>query len=789
MLPTQASQSGYWGLQSETELSRRLPFEHQANGIYSSRRYIVQNGQITFTNAEIFDHQAGDGLVTDAWKENPLYSRGTGQTPNTCLDFVYRLLEHMNLDLDPAMNTIFASGDAYYTIASPKNSVSENVPHVWSEKLELPDGYKPPPGVDTWARIFDVLQDPKQPTLMLDSAVVCKTKMAKRQCTNPEQFGEDTWFSDTITEEELDGLLAGTPPDDSSRIPSIAQETRGTVQPFQDAVGTPETAGTDLATIGMGRAAGVVSAVWLVAREVAQGLGQIVGPAFVLLDMVQGNWVGAGLAAVGLALGAAISMAGAGPVGWIVGGIIAALFTILPGAWEKKNIAAIGDRVGILQYAFFGDSTHTGNEKCASQGNPNCTAVFGPGVLSLVFGWNNFDSIAFLIQFNQGYAMTLPEIANSFYDLDDPKNNDHSDGSTQMTTIKCNNKKGTSNAFGSWEGDDPSKCNHPTFQLNRPMITLPNINHTADQIYNRIIPNPGGDCKLVNDAANSLNIPEYNMTITGQPVAIACNVSAAEQIDGTVIPLTPIGNQTVIPLTPITNQTVAAVSSGNTSTDGQNGHQIAVPPPTPFQPLLNSTNAVCLSGSGGTLCVPNGQYDIQRGSLGFDSSKINSLTMPAGASMSWSEAGQEMPHGVGSGATLQSFSLNQTATNTNFAAAMARAPKAGPNGGGARWNASLPGIPDPPVVCLFTETDHNGDVVCFGSGGGNVTGGIAGRSSSVAVHGNATAEIFAQFYGDAGSATVTSDILDLSQEVYGTAGSFNQKVVAMRVCQGTCDVT
>ena len=41
-------------------------------------------------------------------------------------------------------------------------------------------------------------------------------------------------------------------------------------------------------------------------------------------------------------------------------------------------------------------------------GNLNCTAIYGSGTLSSVLGLNNFDSIAFLIQYNQGYPMSIP---------------------------------------------------------------------------------------------------------------------------------------------------------------------------------------------------------------------------------------------------------------------------------------------------------------------------------------------------------------------------------------------
>lgn len=734
-------------------------------GVSNSRRYVRQTGQISISNNAIFNHQTGTGLLAQVWNQNAMYQRGTGSAPNTGINLVQRLLGALNLTVEPSMALIYSNGEEYYT--SHSDAYEQKIDYVWS--IRQPSNSS---GINEWVRVFDVTTSPAAPALMLDSrnSSVDGGTLAEKQKRgeNPAAFDQTAWFSASVTQAEMNNL----PPPSTKQLPTIQQEAKSAVAPFENTLAQSGSAGlVNTAEITMGRAAGVVIATFLIGEGVADALGAAVGPFFVLLDMVEGQWVSAALCAAGLALGAASALLVAGPVGWIFGAAIATLFAVLPGAWKQPHVPGISDKQGIVQYKFFGDDRHTGNEQCQTLGNQNCTAVFGPGVLSLVFGWDNFDSVAFLIQYNMGYAITLPELASHFYNIDDPKNS--GDGSNQIATIKCNNKPGHSNAFGGFDGDDVTKCNHPTFQINRALITLPILNETADRIYNRMIPNPGGDCKLINNAANDLNVPEYNLSITGQPVAIACNVSASEVIDGTVIPLDPTSNQTP------TN-----VSSANSSTDGLAGHQLSVPPPTPFAGLLNSTSAICLNGQGGVLCLPAGTYDIQRGSLGFTSSEINTLTMPAGSSMRWYEIGASMAH-AGPTVNLIAFTTNQTSANTVFAAKMAAAPKMGANGGGAHWNASLPGIPVPPVICLFTQTDHNGDVRCYGPGGGPLEQDIVNRTQSIAVHGNATAIIYAQEYGDAGSASVSADIMDLTDEIYGE-GNFNQRIVALRVCDGSC---
>ena len=57
------------------------------------------------------------------------------------------------------------------------------------------------------------------------------------------------------------------------------------------------------------------------------------------------------------------------PVGWVLGGIVAALFAILPGLFNAPKPAGhITNVQEVIQWKFFGDRDHTGNEQCQSQG-------------------------------------------------------------------------------------------------------------------------------------------------------------------------------------------------------------------------------------------------------------------------------------------------------------------------------------------------------------------------------------------------------------------------------------
>ena len=83
----------------------------------------------------------------------------------------------------------------------------------------------------------------------------------------------------------------------------------------------------------------------------------------------------------------------------------------------------------------------------------------------MALGMDNFDAIVFLTQFNQGYAMSIPEIAAAFYVVNETL---PGDGSDKMATITCHNNKGIpAGRAGIVGADPPNECDNPVFTLNR----------------------------------------------------------------------------------------------------------------------------------------------------------------------------------------------------------------------------------------------------------------------------------------------------------------------------------
>lgn len=417
----------------------------------------------------------------------------------------------------------------------------------------------------------------------------------------------------------------------------------------------------------------------------------------------------------------------------------------------------------------------------------------------MALGMNNFDSIVFLINFNSGYAMSIPDMANSFYVIDESK---PGDGSDKVATITCHNNKcveaGKAGCIG---GDPPEVCDNPTFAINRyfssqmgltearlilvfrQLVTLPQIDQTADKVFGRIIPAPNGDCKLVAYPGDA-NFPDYQMTINGLPSAIACGLTAAINVNGTAVPIQGDTN----------GQTPSTGSSGQQSTDGQGGTFVAPPPQSPFAPL-SPNDYVCiykyhiLAQERQPFCLPPGAYGKQTG-LGFEINDVDSLSLPPGGwslATHWEEA--PMPR------TSYTKAMDETYTKGTDPVTDGQGSKAfhdnmqgiGNNkDGNANFTIAGPTDGPDPVCCLFAEPSFGGDVWCMGIGGGNTLPQWTNVPQSVSCHGGANVWLYAKEYGDAGGALIKGNVEDLKDEPYGNAqGSFSKNVKALWVLNGS----
>lgn len=125
-------------------------------------------------------------------------------------------------------------------------------------------------------------------------------------------------------------------------------------------------------------------------------------PAFIIMDFVEGQWKAAAWATSGVAAAigtdvalssilAGTTVAGfsvAGPVGLFVGAVVGLLFAIIPGLFKKTHSPTSNNVTQIIQFAFFGDARHTGNEQCndnLAQNNQtqNCSVSYGAGALAV----------------------------------------------------------------------------------------------------------------------------------------------------------------------------------------------------------------------------------------------------------------------------------------------------------------------------------------------------------------------------------------------------------------------
>ena len=460
----------------------------------------------------------------------------------------------------------------------------------------------------------------------------------------------------------------------------------------------------------------------------------LVSVALVFVDFVNGNYVGGAVGLASLAEGIGLAALASWPVGWVLGALTA-LFTVLAhfaSGMDEKDLAQRDNATQIIRYAFFGKDV-SGNENCQAgrhgqqglpdvPGNPDCQVVYAPGMLKTALQWDNVDTAVFLLHFNDGYPMTIPGIADAFYTL----KGDDGDAN-RVATIKCGDYTPPCAVIdNNCPATDNTVCNDPVFGLNKDLITISPWNMTASQLRDKI---GTGDCKL-NSGVSTYYYADYPIKVTGNPAAISCDVMS--------------GN-------------------ASTSTDS-NSHYVNAPAAQGFAPTINSSSAVCLLGADGKqLCLPSGVYMPQTGATGpLDTTDTLGISIP--------QAGWFKTQG-------QTFTANVTVdgadpSDGDFRAQMALA--------GPFENHASDAI-EPAAACLFADKDFQGDVACFGVGGGDVPDSIRNKARSLSLHAGATAWLFADHYNDAGAAQVTDSTANLEQIAYGLAQSFAGRIKALWV--------
>ena len=147
------------------------------------------------------------------------------------------------------MALMYDDGEEYYT--SYSDAYEENIDYVWSIQQSNNSS-----GTNEWVRVYDVVTNPATPALMLDSrnASVDGGTLTERRkrSESPAAFNQAAWFSDSITQAEINNI----PPPATKQLPTIQQEGKSAVAPFEDTLGQSESAGVvETAEITTGRAA------------------------------------------------------------------------------------------------------------------------------------------------------------------------------------------------------------------------------------------------------------------------------------------------------------------------------------------------------------------------------------------------------------------------------------------------------------------------------------------------------------------------------------------------------
>ena len=528
-------------------------------------------GYTPITNSELCDAQSSDGLIPRTWSR----LGALRDVDNSVVDWTYRLIKGLCLpgdfiDLPPGAEHIFRAY-ARYRMENPELFTDViDAPTINTIDLATKEAKrfaKPSLREMPLAEQFDFTPKPlselynleEVPPIVFPDVSPGEDPAARNGLTEP---GPDA-FAQTGGQAELSEPVAGGA---SESQEDIAQSLEREANELSDYLGfnlgygicgrrrrsleegknnldrraapcrsSSQTVGKGQTGLITTRVAGRLSTIASTGLRVVGNAALLILPAFIILDIIEGQWTaalwaaGAGVVGIGadLAATAAIAATGAtigglavaGPVGLVIGAIAALLFSFLPGIFKSHDYPPTNNITQIIQYAFYGSSKHTGNEKCnqqlaANNQTQNCTVAYGMNTLASIFKWDDFTAASFMIVMNEGYAMTIPDMAGNFTvkDYTNPAATANSLAVIDCGKGHCFNKGFTPVGPGALQAEIPCHpsmpydCSNPKFTFNLTLASLPTLNQRAEQVSHLV---NTGECKIVSNPVEgqSYSIP------------------------------------------------------------------------------------------------------------------------------------------------------------------------------------------------------------------------------------------------------------------------------------------
>ncbi|KAI9841723.1 MAG: hypothetical protein M1838_003439 [Thelocarpon superellum] len=211
---------------------------------------------------------------------------------------------------------------------------------------------------------------------------------------------------------------------------------------------------------------------------------ETLAPSFVILDYTAGQAVGGAYGSFALQVVHNGVTAPGRAVAWQAANASASVAVLPLAAADTTYQAGLTDARRMIQHVMFGNPDSTGNERCRAgingqPGRPDCVVLYGPGVLARSFGWELFDAVVFLLAFNDGFPMSIPDMASAFYVAS--SGTDDTTTSKHAAVISCRPVEPCSDVTKCTAPAVAHQCDFPRFSVQRELINVPDLNQTAAQ--------------------------------------------------------------------------------------------------------------------------------------------------------------------------------------------------------------------------------------------------------------------------------------------------------------------